>query len=412
MFRKEAITAKRQHLHGDVFLFQPLSFRILGYLVFAIIAFCFLLLMMGSYARSEVVVGHLVPAEGLVKIQASAAGTLESIFVNEGEKLRKGQKIAIVRSSFVNRQGVSLTEQALLALALQESEVATQLALESNQLETELAGLQAQIEDLDIEINNLKTQSALQQSITLSLQQGYDRSASLLQRGFISKTKVEQDKQAWLRQAGRYKLSQQELTSARSKYRLLQIRKRELPIESEKKQARLRLQRAELDGRRVELVGQSAFAIESPVNGTIVSISVASVGYSLNSGQVIMTILPEGSPLVAELFVPSRAIGFVEKKQEVRLLYDAFPYEFFGSHQAVVNEITAGILGSSETLAPFNLDEPVYRVRAKLHESSVTARGRKIALQTGMTLRANIILERRSFLDWLMSPLHAVRKRS
>ena len=43
-----------------------------------------------------------------------------------------------------------------------------------------------------------------------------------------------------------------------------------------------------------------------------------------------MTLTPRGGALRAELYVPSRAIGFVKSGQRVRLLYDAFPYQKFG----------------------------------------------------------------------------------
>ena len=36
----------------------------------------------------------------------------------------------------------------------------------------------------------------------------------------------------------------------------------------------------------------------------------------------------------------------------------------------------------------------------------------KLGLQPGMTLKANIVLERQSFLAWLLQPLNAVLKRT
>jgi hypothetical protein len=40
--------------------------------------------------------------------------------------------------------------------------------------------------------------------------------------------------------------------------------------------------------------------------------------------------------LQAEIYIPSRAIGFVKPGQEVRLLYDAFPYQRFGAYRGRV----------------------------------------------------------------------------
>ena len=171
-------------------------------------------------------------------------------------------------------------------------------------------------------------------------------------------------------------------------------------------------QQAELEGKKTELSGRSAYTISSSVEGKVLSISMDSIGRSVQSGQPFLTILPAGSVLEAELFVPSRAIGFVEKGQQVKLLYDAFPYQFFGSHNATITAVTESILAPGEILAPFELKEPVYRVTANIEKKTIDARGKEIILQSGMTLRANIILERRSFLDWLLAPLRAVRDRA
>lgn len=61
---------------------------------------------------------------------------------------------------------------------------------------------------------------------------------------------------------------------------------------------------------------------------------------------------------------------------------------------------------------PLQIDEPVYKVKAKLQMQSVDAFGENVSLQPGMTLTANIILERQSFLDWILTPLRAVMNRN
>ncbi|MEX0299269.1 MAG: hypothetical protein AB3N28_09375 [Kordiimonas sp.] len=71
MFRREALAAQRQKLHGDVFLTQPLTFSIIILLVVTIVLMLGGFLVAGSYSRSGHVLGDLVPSKGLVKLQAS-----------------------------------------------------------------------------------------------------------------------------------------------------------------------------------------------------------------------------------------------------------------------------------------------------------------------------------------------------
>ncbi|MBL7373507.1 HlyD family efflux transporter periplasmic adaptor subunit, partial [Escherichia coli] len=66
----------------------------------------------------------------------------------------------------------------------------------------------------------------------------------------------------------------------------------------------------------------------------------------------MMIIVPEGSPLKAEIYAPSRAIGFVHVGQEARLLYEAFPYQRFGSFGARVESISRIVIDPRETDVP------------------------------------------------------------
>ena len=122
-----------------------------------------------------------------------------------------------------------------------------------------------------------------------------------------------------------------------------------------------------------------------------------------------MEIIPSGSILQAELFVPTRAIGFVQPGQKVRILYEAFPYQQFGTYGGRVNEISRTVLTKSDTSGPIELKEPAYRVTAALDRPDVDAYGKSIPLQADMLLRADIILEKRSLMTWILDPLLSVR---
>lgn len=114
----------------------------------------------------------------------------------------------------------------------------------------------------------------------------------------------------------------------------------------------------------------------------------------------------------ATLFAPSRAIGMARPGQEVRLMYDAFPYQRFGSFSGRIVAISRAVLAPDEVDAPVKLQEPVYEIHVALDRQHVEAFGQALALQPGMTLNADVVLDRRSFLDWLLEPIRAVRNRA
>jgi membrane fusion protein len=135
----------------------------------------------------------------------------------------------------------------------------------------------------------------------------------------------------------------------------------------------------------------------------------ASVGQTVDPQRLQLEIVPERLVLQAELFVPARAIGFVEPGQHVRILYDAFPYQHFGTYSGRVREISQTILTSSDAIGPIALKEPAYRVTVALDREDIDAYGKRIPLQPDMLLKADILLEKRSLISWLTSPLTGIR---
>ena len=81
-----------------------------------------------------------------------------------------------------------------------------------------------------------------------------------------------------------------------------------------------------------EVNGKRAYIIRAPIAGRVSSLQ-ASVGQPADPQRLLLQIIPAQSPLQAELFIPARAIGFVEVGQPVRILYDAFPYQHFGTYR-------------------------------------------------------------------------------
>jgi membrane fusion protein len=52
--------------------------------------------------------------------------------------------------------------------------------------------------------------------------------------------------------------------------------------------------------------------------------------------------------------------------------------------------------------------EPLYRVRVQIEEQSVPVNGERIALKSGAQLDANIQLDRRRIIQWLLDPIYSL----
>ena len=58
------------------------------------------------------------------------------------------------------------------------------------------------------------------------------------------------------------------------------------------------------------------------------------------------------------------------------------------------------------------MQEPVFRVRVRLAKDTIMAYGQDLPLQPGLLLSADVIIDRRSLIEWLLDPLYAVGRRS
>jgi membrane fusion protein len=176
--------------------------------------------------------------------------------------------------------------------------------------------------------------------------------------------------------------------------------------------------RAELD-RRIGEVRQEITAIaanqdvviRAPGDG-MVSAVLVSPGQQVQPDAPLMSIVPSDARLEAQLLVPSNAIGFVTTGQPVALRYAAFPYQRFGHYEGEVASIARSLLLPGEARLPMTLQEPAYLVRVVLGGQAVTAYGRDFPLQAGMALDADIVLDRRSIIEWVFDPLLSLVKRS
>ena len=75
---------------------------------------------------------------------------------------------------------------------------------------------------------------------------------------------------------------------------------------------------------------------------------------------------------------PTRAIGFVRPEQEVRIFYDAFPYQSFGTYHGRIVRVSQTILKGTDLSAPVTLSEPAYKVTVALDRPDIDAYGQKI----------------------------------
>jgi membrane fusion protein len=132
------------------------------------------------------------------------------------------------------------------------------------------------------------------------------------------------------------------------------------------------------------------------------------LGERVDASRPVLSIVPEDAELQAHLYIPTRAIGFVQEGQAVRLRYDAYPYQRFGIYEGVITQVSNAVLTQNE-IPLLAVKEPVYKVIASLSRQSVTAYGVEVPLKPGILLSADVELDNRSLIEWLLDPLYSLQ---
>ncbi|MDX1587784.1 MAG: HlyD family efflux transporter periplasmic adaptor subunit [Oleiphilaceae bacterium] len=408
LFRREALAHQRERLWGDILLTQPLSLRVLTGVVAITLIGLVLYLTLGTYTRKETVQGYLSPAEGLVAVHVSQPGTVTQLEVKAGDRVARGTVLARVSTDRVLENGITLNTLVLELLEQQTQQLEQRIERQTQRREARELYLNGRIDGHLRQIRQLEEQIRLQKERAALAQRRYQSLDNLHRDGLISEEKYQARYQTWLDEQQRQKQLFQSLSAEEGELRNARFELDSLASETEEAIDGLEAEIARLDERRLQHRGEQAFSIKAPRSGRITSLQIKP-GQRASPGRPLMAILPEGSALQVQLLVPSRAIGFLERELPVRVRYDAFPYERFGIHESRVVEIARTVLAPDQVDAPIRPKTPVYRVSAHLEAQTLTAYGRDMPLNAGMTLQADILLDERPLYQWLLKPLYSLK---
>ena len=129
----------------------------------------------------------------------------------------------------------------------------------------------------------------------------------------------------------------------------------------------------------------------SPVNGTVFDLK-AFPGYVPPTGQAassepVLKIVPEDH-LIAEVFIPTKDIGFVERGMITDVRIDTFDFSEFGDIKGKVASIGSDALEPTQTYQYFH-----FPAKIELDQQHIDIRGKDIPLQPGMTITTNIRID-------------------
>ena len=343
------------------------------------------------------------------------AGTITSVVVAEGESVKAGQRLGELTIDKSGKDDPSKIEAVRVELVQQRSsleaereQIVTNGRQQVEQVGRRVASLEQQLQAQGIEVSTQRERVKSSNEIA-------DLWKNMQSKEFVSPIFLQQKQDDARDQAvklqGMLRLRETlkgELASAQADVAVTQNRTRQQIEQNSQGVSRINQQLAELEERRGREVSR-VMAITAPIDGIVTNISPAR-GQTVAADAAFATILPDNK-LHAELLVPTRAIGFVHPGQAVTLRYEAFPYERFGQFHGEVENVGKTIWTSGDAVGPLAVKEPVYRIVVAIDQQSIAAGGDSFPLRAGMVASADLLMEKRTLLEWLFQPVIQLRER-
>jgi len=412
LFRQEVIDARRGDWLGGINVAAPLSRWLLTVLSLALAAAILMFLTLGEYTRRESVTGQLVPSAGLLNVTAINAGTVTQVYVQDGQAVRRGD--ALIEISSEQNSAALGDTHALVSHQLDDQRARLQSDLQNQQLvyTQQVDALRDKVVLLHSQIAQINAQLDIQKQQATSAQNLLNRIKPLGAKGYVSALQIQQQESTMLDAQAQYKTLMRQQLDLHQQANTAAQQLAQLPLDASTQRNDTERKLADIGQSQAQNEMQRAVVLRAPQDGSVSSL-LSKQGQMVTAGQSLLSLLPSGSILQAQLLVPSRAAGFIEPGGRVVLRYQAFPYQKFGQHYGHVAEISRSALTPAEVTAltgnsPQQNQEPLYRVQITLDSQAVLAYGKAEGLRPGMALDADVLMERRRLIEWVFEPLYGL----
>ena len=330
-----------------------------------------------ALARTEEIVvapGQLEPVGSVQDIQMPVGGVVDQILVKDGDRVEAGQVLMKLDTEASEEQRNSLEQ----TIKLKQK----QLRLKE---EEKLNTMQVNQEEVLMLERNLELQLEILQRFEQLEREG---AASELQ--YLNQQNVVAETRGRLMQSKADRLRQIALLDQQT--------------------AQLKSELADLNRRLVETKVTLRYQqLKSPVDGVVFDLKPTSRGFTAQSTQTVMKVVPMGL-LEAKVEVPSNKIGFVqvplgcpEKRDacmNADISIDSFPSSDFGVLKGKLTRIGSDALEPDPQEQRQELSFPV---TIQLDDQQLKLKsGSSLPLQVGMSLTANIKLRKVSYLQLLL----------
>jgi len=420
LFRPEVMQAKSADWLGTIRIARPPDFAWVTGIAVLLGAALLAYGVLGQVSRKERLPGLVVPQGGLLQVAAPQAGTVAEVLVHEGDWVKAGQVLVRVQTPRTLSSGGEAALLAEQALAQRRAGLEAERRITEQQAQARRLALQDRLRSLVAEQRQAQGELEASQLRVKLAQKNLERYAELAKGGFVAPVQAQSKEEDLLDIQLRERNAQRGLEGLARDIRSAESDLQAATLDEQASLSQLDRAMAQLSQERVEEEARDGLAITAPQAGIVTALLALHAGQAVTPGQALVSMAPQdapgSAPLQAQLYAPSRTVGFVAPGQAVWLRLAAFPYQKFGMLAGVVTTVSQSPLAPQDLpagdaqslLAASGSQGPLYRVNVRLDAQSINAFGQAQALKPGMALDADVVQEKRRVWEWLFEPALAV----
>jgi len=428
---------KSEHLSQEKLAFLPAALEIQAAppakwsrsLLWVLMAFIIAAVIWASWAEVDIIAtaqGKIVPSGHVKIIQPLEAGVVERIYVKEGQKVAKGDKLIALdgtandanikrfknewleynndltrQTAFLNKLDADKSLQAY-ATSLDRISNALLISIwneyraKLESIGSDIVKLKAEKKALDIDVARLIKTLPL----VIEREQSYSKllkisAVSRNQYLELKQLRIDQEESLNVQKA-RVEQLNASITSSLHNRRAYISEVRRTTLQEIN---RLTLLSSSVQQELIKAKKLSSLQIlTAPVDGVVEQLAIATIGGVVTPAQELLRIVPKEQKLVVEAGLLNKDIGFVYVGQTAEIKIDSFPFTKYGVIDSQIIDV------STDAIEDENLGL-LFPLKATLMQKSINVDGRIVKLIPGMSVTIEIKTGKRRLMEFLLAPL-------
>jgi len=366
-------------------------------------------------------------------VQSSEPGVIRKRYVNEGDFIKEGELLFDIDPIDAKTQ-LDQAQKRYSTLSVKfirlEAEVEEKLPdfpqslieVAPNAVSTELALYRARLDDLNTksaildqrrlqklnEIQELKIRFKAASNGLALIRREIGTLEPLVKSGLAPETRLialKRDEEASIGEANSAESGQQRLVSG------LDEIDEQLKAEQQAYKTSALTDLSAIQGEMAELAARipaledrvERTSVRSPVDGVIKIINYTTADAYVNTGEVLLEIVPTGSELIVETQINPKDIADIAIGQDVKISLTAYDPSKFGRIDGTVSSISADAIANQKT------GEQYYLVDVSMLGTLYEDNGDEVVILPGMVASIDVLSGKRTILDYFWQPISKTR---